>query len=112
MSSTEVHWLKIKARLPFACSNSFSAFHSSLDMCMLEMPDLWMNLIMFGYVHACMHANMCVHIRKLTQAYMLVEKDNMDMQADMPIQVYALRVYRSSCARCGVCKQHTISTIK
>ncbi len=50
-----------------------------------------MNGIMFGYVHACMHANICVQTCKLMQAYMLVRKDNMDMQADTPIQVYALK---------------------
>ena len=38
-----------------------------------------------------MRANICVQTCKLMQAYMLVRKDDMDMQADMPIQVYALK---------------------
>ncbi len=46
-------------------------------------------------MRACMHANMCVQTCKFMQAYMLVKKDHMDMQADMPIQVYALKGIQS-----------------
>jgi len=61
---------------------------------MLETPDLWrvMHDIVFPHicVHACMHAHMCVQTCRLMQAYMLVQKDRMDMQAEMPIQAHAL----------------------
>ncbi len=47
-------------------------------------------MILCFLIFVCMHAHMCVHTCRLMQAYMLLKKDHMDMQAEMPIQARAV----------------------